>query len=72
MVGPTAQVPDALGHTSYRHIETEHSSPSFLWAIRYAWIIYHTKPLSLSFPVQVPRSSYIGNTNHGIRGTFVR
>jgi len=36
MVDPTAQVPDGLGHTSYMHIEPEHLSPSFVWAVRYA------------------------------------
>jgi len=36
IVDPTAQVPDALGHTSYMHIEPEHLSPSFVWAVRYA------------------------------------
>jgi len=55
--------------TSYRHIEPEHLSPNFVWAVRYVQITYHTKVLSLSFPI--PKSSYIWDTSNGIRGTFV-
>jgi len=44
---------------SYRHIEPEHLGPNFIWGVGYALIIYHTKGLSLSFPV--PRNSYIGD-----------
>jgi len=55
--------------TSYRHLEPERLGPNFVWAVKYAQVIYHTKVLSLFLPI--PRDSYIGNTGHGIGGTFV-
>ena len=36
-----------LGSTSYRHLEPENLSPNFVWAVRYAQTICHTKFLSL-------------------------
>jgi len=51
------------------HIEPEHLTPIFVWAVRYAQVIYHKKGLSLSF--HVPKNSYIGDTSYGIRETFV-
>ena len=40
-------------------MELDHLGLNFIWAVRYAYIIYHTGILSLPFPV--PKNSYIGD-----------